>query len=1310
MAQGGFSHPESFTFNPEEWTRWLRRFERYRLVSGLNKKDGEIQVNSLLYCMGDKADDIWLSFKLTAADQKDYDKVSEAFSKFFQVKKNVIYERAKFNRRVQREGESMDSFITSLHALAATCDYGDLREEFIRDRIVVGILNQKLGEEMQLKSDLTLKTATDFAREDEHVRKQQQDLKNESALKSADIEAVNARQRFQRKCPRCARSHPPRRCPAERSRCRRCNQVGHFQAVCSNTAVNEVNNYDKDDYYYSEQDLYRYPEQDNYCDDIVDPSLFVSSHADFVGSITTHQTNEEPPWFSSINLGNSWVRFKLDSGADVTIISQTVFNSLSRKPRMQTCSSRLISPGGVLRTVGQFIGRLVAGDISCQARVVVVPDECARNNLLSRDAAVRLRLIQRVNEIDYDVFAECGKLKCDPINITLRDDAEPYCVSAPRRVDFPLMPAVESELKRMQRLGIIEEVKEPTDWCAPMVVVPKKNGAVRICIDLTKLNRAVKRERFIIPTLEDMLPKLSGSSVFSTLDAVTGFNQLELNDESSKLTTFISPVGRFRFRRLCFGISSAPEIFQREMSRMLDGLSGVIVLMDDILVHAPSAEEHDRVLSKVLARIKESGLRLNKDKCVFKRSSVRYFGHVISNRGVSIDPERVKALRAMPRPNDVTELRRFIGMINFVGRYTPHLSTALHPLLQLLRNDVSWIWLHEHQNAFSRVLRMVTEAPTLAYYDYTKPIVVSADASSYGIGGALLQREGDVLRPVAFCSRTLTPAEQRYAQIEKELLGAVWACERFSRYLVGLQSFGLQTDHRPLVSIINKMDIDRAPVRCQNLLLRIRRFNPIVEYIPGNDLVLADALSRSPLPAIDAEEVQSCLETELCVESLTCALATDSGFSEDFIRSETENDEDLSAALKFTKSGWPKYYKDVPERLRQYYTERNCLSVAKGLLLHGDRVVIPTSLRGEMCRRAHEGHQGVTKCTKRALTYMWWPNLPEHIKTNVNSCSFCEKERPAQRREPLLPSIMPERPWQVLSADFCELNGKKYLIILDQFSRWIEIIPMTSTTASATIDRLKGLFARFGICERFYSDNGPPFCSFDFRQFASDLGIHLSTSSPLWPQSNGFAERAVAVAKHILRQKDVFAGLIAYRSTPHTATGVSPAKLLLGREIRTLLPTSPHVLVPDWPDFDAVRERDAAYKMQSKHFYDKRVGAKPLPDINPGDKVRMKLQGKERWSEPMTVERASVEPRSYVVYNSQGGVYRRNRNHLKPTNSVTANSDMSKSVDAPPPSDSPVQNQTQTELDNSLVAPDIVPLRRSERDRKTVCKYQAGFT
>lgn len=304
------------------------------------------------------------------------------------------------------------------------------------------------------------------------------------------------------------------------------------------------------------------------------------------------------------------------------------------------------------------------------------------NNLLSRPLSVEMNLVKRINETVCDrghpqTYGEHETLKKEPVRILLKDNAQPYAVHTARRVPLPMLQKVKEELQRMEKNGIIERVTEPRDWCAPMVPVLKEStGKACICVDLKRLNEAVKRERYLLPTTDEITAKLSGATVFSSLDAARGFFQIPLHPDSCKFTTFITPFGRFNFKRLPFGITSAPEIFQRKMMETLQGLEGVEIFMDDILVYGATEKEHDCRLEKVMQRIEAAGLKLNREKCSIRRSQLRFLGHLIDQSGIRPDPDKVEAIQQLPPPADVQELRRILGMVNNSQRWDSHCTSS----------------------------------------------------------------------------------------------------------------------------------------------------------------------------------------------------------------------------------------------------------------------------------------------------------------------------------------------------------------------------------------------------------------------------------------------------------------------------------------------------------------------------------------------------------------------------------------------------------------------------------------------------------
>ena len=278
--------------------------------------------------------------------------------------------------------------------------------------------------------------------------------------------------------------------------------------------------------------------------------------------------------------------------------------------------------------------------------------------------------------------------------------------------------------------------------------------------------------------------------------------------------------------------------------------------------------EHDEQLNKVLRVVNDAGLKLNLAKCVWRKSELTFLGHKFGKDGVRPDPEKIKVIVNMPAPTNVQELQRVRGMINYLGAFIPNLAARMKPMNDLLKSDAEWQWGPEQDKSYAEIKHAILEAPTLAFYNPNKPTTVSADASSYSIGAVLLQEDNNIKKPVAFASRTLNPAETRYAQIEKECLASVWACEKFDRYLGGLQQFNLQTDHKPLVPLINDNNLNAVPVRCQPLLMRMMRYNPKATHVPGKQLIVADTLSRSPVSSPEACDTKTVCEVHIYVNEV----------------------------------------------------------------------------------------------------------------------------------------------------------------------------------------------------------------------------------------------------------------------------------------------------------------------------------------------------------------------------------------------------------------------------------------------------------
>ena len=351
----------------------------------------------------------------------------------------------------------------------------------------------------------------------------------------------------------------------------------------------------------------------------------------------------------------------------------------------------------------------------------------------------------------------------------------------------------------MEELGVIRKVEEPTEWVSSLVVVEKPNGKVRLCLDPRDLNKAIQREHYPMQTVEEVAAELSDAKVFSVLDATSGYRHIKLDEKSSELLTFNTPFGRYQYLRMPFGINSAPEIFQKRMTQAFDDLSGVKTIADDILVWVRNKAEHNHRFEQVLERSRKVGLKLNRSKMKIMTPEVPYIGHVLTSYGLKPDPSKVRAVKEMPSPADKPALLRFLGMVNYISKFIPNLANLTQPLRELLHKEVEWHWSERQEKAFQAIKEKLTSDATLQYYDVEKPLTVSVDASSYGLGACLLQ-EG---RPVCYASRSLTSAEKKYAQIEKELLAIAYGCTKFHQYVYA-KKVNVETDHKPLEALFKK--------------------------------------------------------------------------------------------------------------------------------------------------------------------------------------------------------------------------------------------------------------------------------------------------------------------------------------------------------------------------------------------------------------------------------------------------------------------------------------------------------------------------
>ena len=859
-----------------------------------------------------------------------------------------------------------------------------------------------------------------------------------------------------------------------------------------------------------------------------------------------------------------------------------------------------------------------------------------------------------------DIFKGFGKLEG---TVHLEVDPNVQATRLPlRKLPIAIKSKVKLELDRMTEAGIITPVQTPTAWISALLVVMKADGRVRICIDPKPLNKALKRNHYLLPVMEDFLPELQSAKIFSTVDAKDGFWHVCLDEESSYLTTFETPFGKYRWNRLAFGLSVSPEEFQRRLNEALSGLQGIAVVADDILIYGcgetieDATRDHDRKLIELLERCRQTGIRLNPGKLKLHLHSVPYMGHILTDQGLRADPQKIEAIQRMPVPKDKQAVQRLLGMVNYLAKFVPEVSNITAPLRSLLHHDIEWVWDKDvHGKAFEDVKQLLQNAPVLKYFDSRKPITVQCDSSQSGLGACLIQ-DGC---PVAYASRSLTTTEENYAQIEKETLAIVFAMEKFHMYVYGKDNVTVETDHKPLISIFNKA-LNNAPRRLQRMLLRLQQYQFFLKFRPGTEVIVADTLSRAymnksaPSASENFEEdiaavgelskFQKDIQSSKSVEIIVA-----SDYLKKTLRLASSEDSTIKELQGVIRDGWPDKQSELPVLIRDFFPFRDELVIEEGILFKGNRIYVPASVREEILQRIHASHIGVNSCIRRARESVFWPNMTRDISKRISSCTICAQLQAEQSKEPLLPHDIPERPWQKVACDLFEFNHVDYLITVDYYSNFFEVDRLADKRAAEVIRHLKNHFARHGLPDVVMSDNGPPFQSAEFKAFAVAWEFNHITSSPRYSQSNGKIEKSVNTVKNLMKKSveahsDPYLALLDWRNTPSEGYNESPSQRLFSRRTRTKFPVSIKLLRVPGANRNKRSQRRAKSKQQ--HYYNR--GAYRKPELAVSQSVRAKINESSGWVKAEVIDKLPF--RSYTIETENGGTYRRNRRHLRLSN------------------------------------------------------------
>lgn len=1269
----------------DAWRKWRQQFMLFVKASGVHTEPSSVQASLLVNLIGSDGFDIYQTFAFEKEDERDdVNVLLKKFDSYFGTKPNITLMRYKFFTRNQEDGESIQQYVTALRLLSKSCEFKSLEEDLIRDRIVCGVRQAAVRDRLLRSEELTLDKAIKICQAEEVSQESGRQICNYGASTSDGVVHVDsvgvtnrgrgssggrgpatadqgrrmftsagggsatargsaggarggpyrppaaaaaAPNRFQ-PCDGCGRARcAVGRCPAQFVSCFVCGNKGHFARRCkSNQSFNRSGTRDK---------VQRVYEVER---DYVDECGESDEGDAFYISMIDSKKGSSDEWFQVLSCENGNEKFKLDTGADCNVIAYKRFSELGFNDDviMKKKIPLLSYTHDVIPTKGVCVLPWLHKNKVYELKFVIADMNCS--SVLGRKSCEAMGLVKRLSAIEMSNYDDLFKgLGCLPGKYHIVIDKNvPPVICASRKIPHGLRDRLASELKTMEQLGVIRKVSHPTQWVHPLVLAAKKNDGIRVCLDPRELNRAVQRAHFQLPTVAELAARLHGARFFSVLDASSGFWTVQLDEESADLCTFITPFGRYQFLRLPFGINCASEVFHAKVTQLLEGLEGVGNYIDDIIVWAPTKEIHDQRLKHLLERAREVNLKFNKEKCRICVEEVTYLGHVFDKNGMRPDYNKIKAIKEMCTPTDRKDLERFLGAVNYLSKFIPNYSETAIPLTSLLKKDNEWRWEESERAAFDKLKECVTGAGVLALYSPARPVRLAVDASAAALGAVLLQ-DG---RPVEFASRTLTDAQKRYAQIEKELLAIVFACERFHQYIYGQKNVIVDSDHKPLESIFKK-PLMSVPARLQRMMLRIQGYDLVVNYVPGKYMNIPDMLSRAPLPDLYSEEVSKNVLYQVHMVVNNLPISND---KLTVIKKDTKKDSELGSLLKYINLGWPQNKYEVTNDVKDYWSIKDELFVVDDVIFKDNSVVIPKILREKMLSIVHEGHLGIDRCKRRARQVMFWPHMSRDIELYVKRCKVCQEFSNAPSKEPMIPMEIPKLPWNKVGSDIFEYKKKYYLIIVDYYSNYVEVCKLNNISSNSVIDNMKEVFSRHGVPNLLISDNGTQYSSRQFRQFAHEWGFDHVTSSPNYPQANGKSERAVQTVKTLLIKSirgngDFELALLNYRNTPREGLS-SPAQLLMGRRLRCQLPVHPKLLEPqlvDPSEYQTMIDK----QNKSKLSYDKH--SKVLPILKKGDSV-IYIDGKRR-GRATVVDHADT-PRSYIVQNKVGARYRRNRRHL----------------------------------------------------------------
>ena len=1073
-------------------------------------------------------------------------------------------------------------------------------------------------------------------------------------------------------CTRCGIKKKHGDCKAKNDVCNGCGQKGHWKPACYNSSSSRS------------RANSRSGSRQNSRQTSPEPSGDQQTKIIRLAKKTTRkdETPRQRMIFEPFVGQNFEIDVVPDSGTTKTIFAYDVIRKHGvgidpneDEDRLFNASDKPMNVAGTVQIKTTFQGKtkvvhgLVSKDLKDE--VLVSWKDCEDLGSMFITRSIRMNQMKKLEELKdkyQDILSDSlskTPMKGAPMKIHLKKNVKMYPRKITTAANIPIHHQAEADrvVNQLIDSGVCERApeNEPSQWLHRAFFVEKPDGkSLRLVSDMSAINEYIERPVHPFTAGQDLIKNVKPSSmVFAKLDATHGYYQIPLDEESKKLTTFLLPMGRFRFCRAPMGMASSSDEWCRRSDQAVHGLPDVLKLVDDILVQGTDYEDLFEKLEAVLQRCREHNITLSLKKLEVGEK-VNFAGFQVSAEGVQPLPERTEAIRSFPRPENIQDIRSFMGLAQQLGHFLPDLAHVSEPLRQLLKKNQAWLWLPDHEEAFQEAKKMLTGDLLVSHFGPNLATELVVDASRKGLGFALIQRNLDgSLRLIQCGSKSLSDAETRYAVCELEGLAILYAIKKCRHFLLGHHGFTVVTDHKPLKGVFAKDLSQIENVRLRRYREKLTGYNFNLDWREGKTHFIADALSRAPIFGSDdmpEDEVDICRKMKL-----------DSSRSLEPMMEEAKVDSEYQMLIKAILE--IKDAKSLPKIHpgRQYSNNWHELSVNDlGLIELGDsRLVVPRGLRKELVKKLHAAHCGITKTQMHARSLYYWPRMNLEIKTEVENCEVCRYYLPSNSKQPFALAPPGRSPMSQVGADLFKLNNKDYLVMVDRYSGFAFCNILKSLVTSAVTKQILQWFLEFGFPERIRTDGGPQFRS-EFKAFCDEFNIKHEVSSPHYHESNGLAEAAVKQMKHLLDKKnqkwdDFQMALLEWRNTPN-ATGYSPSQLFFGRRQKGILP-----MLPSMTDLDvdsaikgAAARMDLAESKNSNSILKHELGK--------GQRVAVQNESSKRWDSMGEIVETRESGESYVISLDNGKQLTRNRSFLRPiTREFTRKDPVLEVADSAPP-------------------------------------------